>query len=58
MIRISITAEAYAAIAATLPLGSVAVEPEADDKGERHIWLECRFVNRLAAMHGPRATAT
>jgi hypothetical protein len=30
MIRISITAAAYEAIAATLPLGSVGVEREAD----------------------------
>jgi hypothetical protein len=37
MIRISITAEALAAIAATM---AVAVEPETDPKREREIWLE------------------
>jgi hypothetical protein len=53
MIRISITAVAYKAIAKTIPLGSVAVEPQADAKGEREIWLEPRFVDRLRAMRGP-----
>jgi hypothetical protein len=35
MIRIAISAAAYAAIADTMPLGSVAVEPAANEKGER-----------------------
>jgi hypothetical protein len=52
MIRISITAAAFDAIAATLP-GSVLFEREPDDKGERQIWLEPRFVDRLRAMRGP-----
>jgi hypothetical protein len=53
MIRIAITAEAFAAIASTLPLGSTAFEPEISPKGERFVWLEPRFVDRLAAMRGP-----
>ena len=42
MIRISITAAAFEAIAATLPFGSVGFEQEPDAKGERIIWLERR----------------
>ena len=38
MIRIAITAEGFEAIAATLPLGSVTVEAEANERGERVIW--------------------
>jgi hypothetical protein len=53
MIRIAITAEAFEAIAATLPLGSVAVEPAANEKGERRIWLEPTVLNKLRAMRGP-----
>jgi hypothetical protein len=39
MIRISITPAAFAAIAATMPAGSVAYQAESGAKGERHIWL-------------------
>ena len=35
MIKIAITAEAFQAIAATLPLGSVGYENETNEKGER-----------------------
>ena len=35
MIHIAITAEAFEAIAATMPLGSVGYENEADERGER-----------------------
>jgi hypothetical protein len=37
VIRITITAEAFQAIAATLPLGSVAVEPQRALDGSVHI---------------------
>jgi hypothetical protein len=40
MIRISISTEAYDAIARTLPFGSVAVEAEANERGERYVWLD------------------
>jgi hypothetical protein len=53
MIRITNTAAAYEAIAATLPLGLVGVKREADAKGERQIWLEPRVLDRLKAMRGP-----
>jgi hypothetical protein len=52
MIGISITA-AFEAIAATLLLGSIGVECEADAKGERQIWLEPRVLDRLKALRGP-----
>ena len=56
MIRIAITAAAFDAIEATLPLGSVGFEPKPDGKGERLIWLEPATVNRLGAMRGPGET--
>ena len=40
MVRIAITEAAFAAIAATLPLGSVVYEPKLNEKGERLIWIE------------------
>jgi hypothetical protein len=50
---IRITAEASAAVAATLPLGSVAVEPALDEKGQRLIWLDPSVVNKLRFLRGP-----
>ncbi len=52
MIRIAITQAAFDAIAATLPLGSVSYEAEANDRGQRLIWLPRAVVNKLAAMRG------
>ena len=37
MVRIAITQAAYDAISATLPVGSVGYEAEANDRGERLI---------------------
>jgi hypothetical protein len=53
MIRIAITPAAFDAIAATLPVGSVAFEPDTGDKGERHIWLVPEIVNKLRHLCGP-----
>ena len=53
MVRIAISREAYDAIYATLLLGSVAVELEANERGERLIWLEDAVADRLRAMRGP-----
>ena len=53
MIRIAITPAAYDAIAATLPLGSVGYEPQLNAKGERLIWIEAIWHDRLAAMREP-----
>ena len=50
MIRIAISVEAFEAIARTLPLGSVAVEAEPNEHGERLIWLEDAMADRLGAM--------
>ena len=54
MIRITVTAAAFEAIVATLPFGSSGFEREPDANGQRHIWLERKFVDRLKAMRGPR----
>ena len=56
MIRIAITPAAYDAIAATLPLGSVAYEAEPKERGERTVWLEAAMVDRLTAMRRPGET--
>ena len=53
MIKIAVSVEAFEAIARTLPLGSVDYEAEANERGERLIWLEAATVDRLAAMRGP-----
>ena len=50
MTRIAITVEAYQALVATLPLGSVAYEPESNAKGERVIWLREVWLSKLNAM--------
>ena len=49
MIRIAISAEAFEAIAATLPLGSVAFQPQATANGGRFIWLPEHVLNKLGA---------
>ena len=50
MIRIGITAAAFEAITATLPLGSVGYENATNENGERLIWLDHAVVARLRAM--------
>ena len=50
MIKIAISVEAFEAICATLPVGSVAVEPYYNERGERVVWLEEVWVDRLGAM--------
>jgi hypothetical protein len=57
MIGISITPAAFdriaETIADTLPWGSVGVEPEVNNKGERLVWVDVGVANRLGAMRGP-----
>jgi len=53
MIRIAISQAAFDAISATLPVGSVAMEPHVNDRGERYVWLAPNVVNRLGAMRRP-----
>jgi hypothetical protein len=47
-----VTEEAFEAITATLPVGSVAFEPEIT-KGLRQLWLERVWVDKLAGMRQP-----
>ena len=53
MVKISISEAAFAALAATLPLGSVAVEPERAPNGDVGIWLPHDVLAKLRAMRGP-----
>jgi hypothetical protein len=53
MVRIAISPAAFSALAATLPIGSVAYEPQLNAKGERFVWLEPPVADRLTAMRGP-----
>ncbi len=53
MIRIAITAEAYDAIVATLPVGSVAYEPQLGAHGEVFVWLEDRWLRKLGSLRRP-----
>ena len=51
MVRIAISQAAFDAIARTMPLGSVGYENEANERGERLIWLpheSARKGNRAA----------
>jgi hypothetical protein len=47
MIRIAITAEAYEVIGRTQALGTVGCEPEPNENGERGIWIEERWLDKL-----------
>jgi hypothetical protein len=53
MVRITISVEAFEAISATLPLGSVAYEAELNEHGQRYLWLEAAMANRFVALRGP-----
>ena len=53
MIRIAISAEAFDAMAATLPLGSVSFENAVNERGERYVWLPPNVVDRLKARRRP-----
>jgi hypothetical protein len=53
MIKIAISVEAFEAICATLPFGSVGYENEVNERGERYVWLEDAMADRLGAMRGP-----
>lgn len=53
MIRIAISPAAFDAICATLPVGSVAVEADANERGERYVLLEEGWVDKLSALRGP-----
>ena len=46
MVRIAITQAAFDAICGTLPHGSVGYENEANERGEKLIWLDHAVVSR------------
>jgi len=50
MVKITISPKASAALAATLPLGSVAVEPERAPDGSVGIWLDPATLAKLRQM--------
>src|ERR1700722_4230864 len=49
VVKIAITQGAFGAIAATLPPGSVSFENAIDENGDRLIWLERRWADRLTS---------
>jgi hypothetical protein len=53
MIRITISVEAFEAIARTMPLGSVGYENATNERGERLIWLDPAVLNHLRLPRGP-----
>jgi hypothetical protein len=53
MIGLTITAEAYAAIKATLPADTQTWPHRPGDQGDVIIWLDQATVDPLAAMRGP-----
>jgi hypothetical protein len=52
MIRITISAEAYTFMAATLP-ANVGIERQRAQNGDVYIWLDPGIVNRLNALRRP-----
>jgi hypothetical protein len=53
VIRIAISPAAFDAIAWTLALGTVACEPQPNEKGERLIWIEERQLDKLNSIRRP-----
>jgi hypothetical protein len=53
MVRIAISAEAFEAIARTLPLGNVGFENKTDEQGNRPVWLDRAVVDQLRSLRGP-----
>jgi hypothetical protein len=53
MVRIAITADAFEAIAATMPLGNVGYENERTASGGYFIWLDQRTVDKLNTARQP-----
>jgi hypothetical protein len=53
VIRLTITKAAYNAIIATLPIGTVALEPKLDRRGGYLVWVERQWADKLDAMRRP-----
>jgi hypothetical protein len=47
MVRIAISQAAHEAIERTLALGTMVCEPQPNENGERLIWLEDRWLDKL-----------
>jgi hypothetical protein len=53
MVRIAISIEAFEALASTIPFGNIGFEPELNAKGERLIWIEHVWADKLSGLRGP-----
>jgi hypothetical protein len=53
VVRIAISQAAFEAIARTLPFDTVSYENAVDEQGQRLIWLERRWLDRLHSYRGP-----
>jgi hypothetical protein len=53
MVRIGVTPAAFTALCDTLPVGSAAFQAEANEQGQRLVWVEAAVADRLGAMRGP-----
>jgi hypothetical protein len=53
MVCISITAEAFEALASTIPFGSIGFEAKLNAEGERLIWIEEVWADKLSGLRGP-----
>jgi hypothetical protein len=56
MVRIPITVEAFEAVIATVPLGTIVYEPDLTPNGERLVWAEKLALDELEAMRRPGET--
>jgi hypothetical protein len=54
VIRIAVSQAAFDAVAATLVLGTAAVEPERAQDGSVRVWLNPGVLAKLKALRGPR----
>ena len=53
MVTISISLQAYKAVTATLPRGTVAEPPQIDERGGVRFLVNRRTLDRLTALRGP-----
>ncbi len=53
MIRISITAAAFEAIADSLPIGTIAAKPQHSDQGKVFIWIGRQWRDQLDRIRRP-----
>ena len=53
MVRVVISAKAFNAIRARPPLGNVFFERALTATGERYVWIERLWLNKITALRGP-----